>query len=72
MASQESTPQGHIVARKNLYGVDGTYKGQALPGTTTFHGRGVFLWDDGDAYDGEWQLGRCHGEGVLSGAGGRR
>ena len=65
----ESTTDNQITLRENLYCEDGTHYGHALLGTRF---RGLFIWVDGDAYDGEWRHGRCHGAGVLTCAGGRR
>ena len=42
---------------------------QVLPGTTTRHGRGIWIGTGGNlglAYNGEWRDGRPHGAGVFA------
>ena len=39
------------------------YEGQWKDGLK--HGKGRFIYPDGDVYDGEWQDGKAHGHGTL-------
>jgi hypothetical protein len=38
---------------------DGAYKNNMR------HGKGKFVWGDGDVYDGEWANDEMHGEGSM-------
>ena len=31
-----------------------------------YHGKGIFTWDDGESYDGDWKNDMYHGTGVLT------
>ena len=36
------------------------------------HGKGVFIWNDGEKYDGEYVCGRKEGKGVYTWSGGKK
>ena len=40
----------------------GVYRGEVLDGGI-FHGKGTFLFSDGEKYEGEWENNRMHGQG---------
>ena len=43
----------------------GTYEGDRDPNTQERHGRGLATLKSGDVYDGEYERGKRHGQGVY-------
>lgn len=57
------TPKTPLVTTAIIVARNGTYEGDIQDGKR--HGRGTFVWDNGDTYSGEWDNGRIHGLGTF-------